>query len=90
MVSREASCIYISIVLNSHIITAFVAKTGEEYRNMGLEYFMANAAQRVDLFKRHGVRYSELMRLPYFDGPRMAIIDPMHCLFLGKSRRHLT
>ena len=29
----------------------------------------------------HGCRYSELLRLPYFDPVRMLIIDPMHNLF---------
>lgn len=34
----------------------------------------------------HGSRYSELMRLPYFDCVRFTIIDPMHNLFLGTSK----
>ena len=29
-----------------------------------------------------GCRFSELMNLPYFDAPRMLIIDPMHNLYL--------
>ena len=33
-----------------------------------------------------GVRYSELLRLPYFDPVRMLIIDPMHCLYLGVAK----
>ena len=32
-----------------------------------------------------GCRYSELLRLPYFDPVRMLLIDPMHCLFLGTA-----
>ncbi|KZV81223.1 hypothetical protein EXIGLDRAFT_575436, partial [Exidia glandulosa HHB12029] len=34
-------------------------------------------------FKKHGVRWFELARLPYFDPVRMSVIDPMHCLLLG-------
>jgi hypothetical protein len=34
-----------------------------------------------------GCRYSELLLLPYFDAPRMLIIDPMHNLFLGTGKR---
>ena len=33
-----------------------------------------------------GVRYSELLRLPYFDPIRMLIIDPMHWLYLGIAK----
>ena len=36
-----------------------------------------------------GCRYSELMLLPYFDGPKMLVIDPMHNLFLGTAKRFL-
>lgn len=33
-----------------------------------------------------GCRYSELLKLPYFDPIRMLLIDPMHCLFLGVAK----
>lgn len=33
-----------------------------------------------------GVRYSILNELPYFDPPRMCIVDPMHNLLLGTSK----
>src|ERR1051325_9500163 len=36
--------------------------------------------------KETGVRWSEFLRLPYFDPIRFLIIDPMHCLFLGIAR----
>ena len=42
--------------------------------------------QKNELITKHGCRYSELLRLPYFDPVRMTIIDPMHCLFLGISK----
>ena len=35
----------------------------------------------------YGVRYSELLRLPYFDCVRFTIVDPMHTLFLGTAKR---
>ena len=37
-------------------------------------------------FKEHGVRWSELLRLPYMDPIRFAVVDPMHCLFLGVAK----
>ena len=36
-----------------------------------------------------GCRYSELLLLPYFDAPKMLIIDPMHNLFLGSAKYFL-
>ena len=33
-----------------------------------------------------GVRYSELLRLPYFDPVRTTIIDPMHCFYRGVAK----
>lgn len=36
-----------------------------------------------------GVRYSVLNELPYFDPPRMCVIDPMHNMLLGTSKHML-
>ena len=36
-----------------------------------------------------GCRYSVLIELPYFDPPRMLIIDPMHNLFWGTGKHML-
>jgi len=41
---------------------------------------------RDNHFKEHGVRWSELLRLPYMDPIRFAAVDPMHCLFLGVAK----
>ena len=35
---------------------------------------------------KQGLRYSPLLKLPYFDAPRMLIVDPMHNLFLGSAK----
>ena len=35
---------------------------------------------------KYGTRYTELMRLPYFDCVRSTIIDPMHNLFMGTAK----
>ncbi|KAI0026650.1 hypothetical protein K488DRAFT_65515, partial [Vararia minispora EC-137] len=36
--------------------------------------------------KQHGVRWTEFVRLHYFDPIRMTIIDPMHCMLLGLGK----
>ncbi|EXX50690.1 hypothetical protein RirG_268450 [Rhizophagus irregularis DAOM 197198w] len=45
----------------------------------------SNAA-RNRFVKTTGVRWSELLRLLYFDPIQFLSIDPMHCLFLGIAK----
>lgn len=40
-----------------------------------------------DIECESGVRYSILPRLPYFNAPRMCIIDTVHNLFLGTAKK---
>ncbi|KIJ65076.1 hypothetical protein HYDPIDRAFT_57405, partial [Hydnomerulius pinastri MD-312] len=49
----------------------------------------ASSAEREKLFKEHGVRYSELWRLPYWDPARQLVIDSMHCILEGLVQHHL-
>ena len=42
--------------------------------------------ERCRAESNYGVRYSELLRLPYFDCIRFTVIDPMHNLFLGTAK----
>ena len=41
---------------------------------------------RFETERKSGVRYSCLLQLPYFNAPRMCIIDPMHNMLLGTAR----
>ncbi|PKC55993.1 hypothetical protein RhiirA1_402464 [Rhizophagus irregularis] len=43
-------------------------------------------ASREAHFKEHGIRWSELLRLPYMDPIRFAVVDPMYCLFLDVAK----
>ena len=36
-----------------------------------------------------GCRYSNLLRLPYFNAPRMLVIDSMHSLFCGTAKYYV-
>ena len=45
--------------------------------------------ERERMESKFGCRYSELLRLPYFDPVRMLVLDPMHNLFLGTAK-HIT
>lgn len=44
---------------------------------------------KCGLESKFGCRYSVSLELPYFDPIRMAIIDPMHNLFLGTAKHIL-
>ncbi|KAG2740644.1 hypothetical protein P692DRAFT_201842449 [Suillus brevipes Sb2] len=48
----------------------------------------ATSTECKALFKAHGVRYSELWHLPYWDPSRQLVIDPMHCLLEGLVPHH--
>lgn len=41
-------------------------------------------------FDQSGLRYTELLRLPYFDLSRFVVVDSMHNLFLGLLKEHFT
>jgi hypothetical protein len=43
---------------------------------------------RSRILNNHGVRWSELWRLPYWDPTRMLVIDSMHCLLEGLVHYH--
>lgn len=45
-------------------------------------------ASRVAIFERFGKRWSELLRLEYWDPTKFTVVDAMHNLFLGDIRHH--
>lgn len=47
-----------------------------------------DSARRNAIFETWGVHWSELLRLPYWDPTRFAVIDTMHNLFLGELKHH--
>jgi len=50
-----------------------------------------NAATRKEqenIFTMHGIHWSELWHLPYWDPPRMLVVDSMHCLLEGLAQFH--
>ena len=49
-----------------------------------------NVNEKEKLQKRFGVKYSELLKLPYYDSVKFCIIDPMHNLYLGTAKKIFT
>ena len=61
----------------------------ENFRKHALKWKMARSqSERDKVFKRHGVRWSVLLDLPYWDPPRFTIVDSMHTILLGHLHRH--
>ena len=68
---------------------------GEWFRERSLDEHRRNAEgwlscisneERKQHVSETHVRWSEMLRLPYFNLIRHLIVDPMHCLFLGIAR----
>ena len=59
-------------------------------RTQGMNWKHANTlVQQHDIEREFGARFTELIRLPYFDTIRFSVIDPMHNILLG-SAKHVT
>ena len=47
---------------------------------------VSTATNRKRIWHEWGIKYSELVRLPYFDIIHCNVIDPMHSIFLGLAK----
>ena len=66
-------------------------RTNAECRNDADKYRHSGTPDaRMRTFDQTGVRWSELLRLPYFDIARCVVVDAMHNLFLGLIKEHFT
>jgi hypothetical protein len=64
-------------------------RTNSECRSFASR-FEAAENEEARLFKQSGMRWSELLRLPYFDIVQCIVVDAMHNLFLGLIKEHFT
>ena len=61
----------------------------DQFKKRALDWKLARSqSERDKLFKKHGVRWSVLLDLPYWDPPRYTIVDSMHTILLGHLHRH--
>ena len=68
-----------------------VSVPAERFRQHALEWKNAlSRSERERLFRQHGIRWSILLELPYWDPPRFTIVDSMHTILLGHIHRHCT
>ena len=64
-------------------------RTGLQHSTDCRELLNVNSLSEQEKESESGCRYTVLVKLPYFDAPRMAIVDPMHNLFLGSAKHML-
>ena len=65
-------------------------RTGKRHREDAETLLACNTKMELEGSEsKFGCRYSVLLRLPYFDAPRMLIVDHMHNLFLGSGKHFL-
>ncbi|CAA7270442.1 unnamed protein product [Cyclocybe aegerita] len=64
-------------------------RTNEECRHHADQYISVESVEmRAEIFNDAGIRWSELLRLPYFDITHNVVVDSMHNLFLGLIKEH--
>jgi hypothetical protein len=66
------------------------SRSQEQHRIIAEKWRDARSeTHRDDLFEEHGLRWSELLRLPYWDPTRFVLVDSMHAFLLGALKRHV-
>lgn len=62
-------------------------RTNVVHREIPDKYLQCNTrSKQHKLERQYGIRYSVLLQLPYFNAPRMCVVDPMHNLLLGTAK----
>ncbi len=56
------------------------------HRFFANKYLNSAALEKKKILYESGVKFSELLNIPYFDIVRCHVIDPMHNIFLGLAK----
>ncbi|KAJ3503629.1 hypothetical protein NLJ89_g8347 [Agrocybe chaxingu] len=71
-------------------VASWTSRKLDSHLAMALNWKNAvSEADRLRDWKRHHIRWSELLRLPYWDPTRAVVVDPMHTLFLNAVDHHV-
>lgn len=85
---REAGTTGASGLMSYYTPSACVTRSHQEVCKQAKEFMGASTKSKAaKIAQKNGVRYSELIRLPYFDIVRMTTVDPMHTFLLGMVKR---
>ena len=64
----------------------WISRTNREHRSQMRKILQCKTkGEKENLESHYGTRFSVLTELCYYDSIKMAVVDPMHNLFLGKS-----
>lgn len=75
--------------LNNLDRTKWKRKTFDEHVKLATSWRDApDITTRNVIYEQHGIRWSELLRLPYWDVTLYTVVDAMHNLYLGDLRHH--
>ena len=67
-----------------------VARTREEYNKISERYFAASIVEEQnEIVYEHGIRYTELSRLPYFDPVRCHLVAPDALPLVGNCETYI-
>lgn len=57
-----------------------------DHRKQGMNWKHAQTLKKQqDIERVYGIRFSELLRLPYYNSIRFSVVDPMHNVLLGSA-----
>ena len=83
----KCKCEFTSNNYSGYNRSTWVARDSTKHRKHAKTYASAQtASEQTQLLRKHGVRYSSLLELPYLDIVRCHVIDPMHNLLLGTAK----
>ncbi|KAJ3914377.1 hypothetical protein F5877DRAFT_82848 [Lentinula edodes] len=69
---------------------SWIMRDPVKHRELAFEWKVASRARRdASIYKTHGIRFTELMELPYWDPILFTVIDDMHFGYLGLFKTHL-
>lgn len=83
-------CLLTSDMIENFDISSWPVRTVEEHRCHAEEWRTATSTDERDrIAKTYGVRFSELLRLPYWDPIRYTVLESMHAFFLHAIPEHV-
>jgi Transposase family tnp2 len=75
--------------IDSLDVASWPQRTWKEHREAACAWKNATSSTaRLKLYRQNGIRWSELLRLPYWDPTNFVVLDCMHSLLLGALQRH--
>ena len=81
------------LLTRSHIaefdVNSWGRRSWQEHLRIATEWRDATTESlRNTIYQKHGIRWSELLRLPYWDPTIFQVVEAMHNLFLGELQHH--